>query len=151
LRRQLDAVRAAVAGKPKVRTLISQTESPLSTVGGGNFMNDLLTIAGGQNVIEGGDNSYPDIDVERMVALNPDVIIHLLPGESPQVIERARQFWASHPELAAVKNGRVHVETDSYLLVPGPLVGRIAERFATLLHPGVTFATTAPAGKGATP
>ena len=150
LRRQLDAVRATVAGKPKVRTLISQTESPLSTVGGGNFMNDLLTIAGGQNVIEGGENSFPDIDVERLAALNPDVVIHLLPGESPQVVERAKSFWSSHPELSAVKNGRVYVETDSYLLVPGPLVGRIAQRFATLLHPGVTFPATQPS-KGATP
>jgi iron complex transport system substrate-binding protein len=157
LRGQLDGVRAAVAGKPPVRTLISQTESPLSTVGGGNFVNDLLTIAGGKNVIEGGDNSYPNIDVERLVALNPDAIIHLLPGESPQVIERAKSFWSSHPQLAAVKSGRVYFETDSHMLLPGPLVGNVAERFATLLHPGITLptdraaaatTTTAPAGKG---
>ena len=150
LRRQLDAVRAAVAGKPPVRTLVSQTESPLSVVGGGNFMNDLLAIAGGKNVIEGGDNSYPNIDLERLVALNPDVVVHLLPGESPQVIERAKAFWSSHPELTAVKNGRVYFETESFMLLPGPLVGKIAERFATLLHPGIAFpddrgnATTAP-------
>jgi len=153
LRRQLDRVRAAVAGKQPVRTLISQTESPLSTVGGGNFMDDLLTIAGGKNVIEGGDNSYPNIDVERLVALNPDAIIHLLPGESPQVIERAKSFWGSHPELSAVRNGRVYYETESYMLLPGPLVGKIAERLATLLHPDVKLtndraATTTSAGKG---
>ena len=139
LRRQLDAVRAAVAGRTPVRTLVSQTESPLSTVGGGNFMNDLLAIAGGRNVIEGGDNSFPNIDVERLVALNPDVVVHLLPGEAPQVIGRAKAFWTSHPELSAVKNGRVYIETDSYMLLPGPLVGRIAERFATLLHPGISL------------
>ena len=148
LRRQLDAVRDAVAGKPRVRTLIAQTESPLSTVGGGNFINDLLTIAGGTNVIEGGDNAYPTIDVERLVAMNPDVIVHLLPGESAQVVERAKSFWSSQADLAAVKNGRVYFETDSHMLLPGPLVGRIAKRFATLLHPGVTFpeerATTGP-------
>ena len=152
LRRQLDAVRAAVAGKPSVRTLISQTESPLSVVGGGNFMNDLLTIAGGKNVIEGGDNSYPNIDLERLVALNPDVVVHLLPGESPQVIERAKAFWSSHPELSAVKNGRVYFETESFMLLPGPLVGKIAERFATLLHPGIKIgedaAVTSALGKG---
>lgn len=139
LRDELDAVRAAVAGKPRVRTLISQTESPLSTVGGGNFMDDLLTIAGGQNVIESGDNSYPNIDLERLVALNPDVIIHLLPDEAPQVVERARSFWSSHPELTAVKNDRVYYETEPYMLLPGPHVGGIARRFATLLHPGVAF------------
>ncbi len=136
LRFQLDAVRAAVGGKPRVRTLISQTESPLSTVGGGNFVDDLLTIAGGENVIEGGDNSYPNIDVERLIGANPDVIIHLLPGESVQVVERAKSFWASHPQLSAVKSGRVHLETESHVLLPGPLVGKVAERFAMLLHPG---------------
>ena len=139
LRRQLDGVRAAVAGKPRVRTLISQTESPLSTVGGGNFMNDLLTIAGGTNVIEGGDNSFPNIDLERLIALDPDAVIHILPDGSPQSIERAKAFWSSHPELTAVKKGRVYFESESFMLLPGPLVGRIAERFATLLHPGVTF------------
>jgi iron complex transport system substrate-binding protein len=116
-------------------------------------MNDLLTIAGGRNVIEGGDNSYPNIDLERLVALNPDAVIHLLPGEAPQVIERARSFWASHPELAAVKNNRVYLETESYMLLPGPLVGKTAKRFATLLHPGVTFpddrASTAPVAPAA--
>ncbi len=156
LRAQLDDVRTAVAGKKPVRTLISQTESPLSTVGGGNFVDDLLTIAGGKNVIEGGDNSYPNIDLERLVALNPDAIIHLLPGESPQVVERAKAFWSSHPELTAVKDGRVYCETDSHMLLPGPLVGQVAERFATLLHPDVklpnhgaaTAATTTAARKG---
>ncbi len=151
LHRRLDGVRAAVAGRPPVRTLISRSESPLAVVGGGNFMNDLLTIAGGRNVIEGGDNSYPNIDVERLIALNPEVIIHLLPGESPQVIERAKSFWWSHPELTAVKSGRVYYETESYMLLPGPLVGKVAQRLATLLHPGVTFpdevATTMPAGE----
>lgn len=137
LHHQLDAVRAAVAGRTRVRTLISQTESPLSTVGGGNFVDDLLTIAGGRNVITGGDNSYPTIDVERLVALNPDVIIHLLPGESQQVVERARSFWSAQSELSAVKSGRVHYVTDSFALLPGPLVGTVAERFATLLHPDV--------------
>jgi ABC-type Fe3+-hydroxamate transport system substrate-binding protein len=146
LRTELDAVRAAVAGKPPVRTLISRSESPLAVVGGGNFMNDLLVIAGGRNVIESGENSFPNIDLERLVALNPDVVLHLLPGSSPQVVERARMFWASHPELSAVKSGRVHYLTEPYVLVPGLNMGKVARQFAELLHPAAP-ATTAAATK----
>jgi ABC-type Fe3+-hydroxamate transport system substrate-binding protein len=143
LRSELADVLASVVGKPPVRTLISRSESPLAVVGGGNFMNDLLGIAGGRNVIDSGENSFPNIDVERLVALDPDVVLHLLPGSSQQVVEQAKTFWASHPQLSAVKNGRVHYLTETYLLVPGQNMGKVARRFAELLHPGVPATTAA--------
>ena len=138
LRAQLDNVRARVAGKSPVRTLISRSESALAVVGGGNFMDDLLTLAGGKNVIESGDNSYPTIDRERLMALDPDVVLHLLPGASPQEIDQAKSFWPTMSQVSAVKNNRVYVLTDSYLLLPGYSVGKIAELFASRLHPQPT-------------
>jgi ABC-type Fe3+-hydroxamate transport system substrate-binding protein len=141
LRAQLDAVRACVAGKPPVRTMISRSESALAVVGGGNFMDDLLTLAGGTNVIDTGENSYPTIDRERLSALNPDVVLHLLPGASPQEIEQAKSFWPTVPHVSAVKDNRVYLLTDSYLLLPGYSVGKIAELFASKLHPQTTDPT----------
>jgi iron complex transport system substrate-binding protein len=98
-------------------------------------MDDLLTLAGGKNVLQGGDNSYPTIDREQLLSLNPDVVILLLAGESQQVVEKAKQYWASETNVSAVKNGRVHILTDSYLLLPGMSAGKIAEKLADLLHP----------------
>ncbi|HEX3355394.1 MAG TPA: helical backbone metal receptor [Tepidisphaeraceae bacterium] len=134
LQGELDGVRQRVAGQAPVRTLLVHSESDLSCVGGGNFMDDLLTIAGGKNVLSGGDNSFPTIDREQLVSLNPDAVIVLLPGESQQVIDRAKGFWAGQTTVSAVTHGRVYILTDSYLLLPGMSAGKIAEQLANCLH-----------------
>ncbi|QOV89467.1 ABC transporter substrate-binding protein [Humisphaera borealis] len=137
LRAQLTAVAARVAGKPPVRTLISRTDTPLEAVGGGNFLDDVLTIAGGKNVLSGpgyDDNSYPTLDRELLLNLNPDAVLNLLPAASPQVVAKARDFWQTMP-VAAQNAGQVHYLTEEYLLWPGLNVGNIAERFAAALHP----------------
>ncbi len=140
LHEQLDAVRQRVSGEPPMRTLMIRSESDLASVGGGNFMDDLLTVAGGKNVLSGGDNSFPTIDREQLMSLNPDAVILLFPGEAPQTVEKAKQFWNRQSDISAVSHGRVYVLTDSYLLLPGLSAGKIAGQFADLLHP--------PAAKG---
>jgi ABC-type Fe3+-hydroxamate transport system substrate-binding protein len=135
LQMQLDTVSGQVPSGPPVRTLISRSESGLSVVGGGNFMDDVLEAAGGKNVIETGENSYPVIDREQLAALAPDVVLHVLPDASPQQVQQARDFWKSMPQLPAVANDRVYYLTDSYLLLPGYSVGKMAELFAQKLHP----------------
>jgi ABC-type Fe3+-hydroxamate transport system substrate-binding protein len=145
LRTQLDAVRARVAAREAVATLITRAEpgSSLACVGGGNYLDEILTIAGGRNVLHGGENSYPTIDRERLIELNPSAVLALLPSASPQVVEQARSFWKSVPQVSAVRDGRVYLLTESHLLLPGASVGRVAEQFAEKLHP-----TTAPTGGG---
>ncbi len=135
LHAELEAVRQRVSNEPPVRTLLVHSESDLSCVGGGNFMDDLLTIAGGNNVLSGGDNSFPTIDREQLVSMNPDAVILLLPGESEQVIDHAKEFWANQKAILAVKNNRVYILTESYLLLPGMSAGKIAEQLANCLHP----------------
>jgi iron complex transport system substrate-binding protein len=136
LRDELDAVRQRVKGLKPVRTLISRDDDPLSVVGGGNFMDDLLTLAGGKNVIETGDNSYPTIDKERLAQLDPDVVLQVLPEASRQVLEKARQAWQTMPRVSAVEHDRIYMLTDGYLLLPGYSVGKIASTFADKLHAG---------------
>lgn len=135
LRARLDAIRQRVAGRPPVRTLIASDASGLALAGGGTFIDDVLRVAGGVNVVPDGYNSYPTIDREKLIALDPQVVLQLLPDASPQVVEKAKQFWASVPQVSAVKNDRVHLLTEPDLLLPGLNVGRIAEQFSLLLHP----------------
>ena len=138
VQKQLETIHQRVAAQPPVRTLLLRSPTDLASVGGGNFLDELLTLAGGQNVLEGGDNSYPTLDREKLLALDPDVILYLLPGASSQVIEQANANLQSLPQLKAVRAQRVHVLTDSYLLLPGYNVPNIATRFAELLHPPTT-------------
>ncbi len=140
LRARLDAVRNRIAGAPAVATLITRAEPShaLACVGGGNYLDELLTIAGGKNVLGGGENSYPTIDQERVLDLQPQVVLALLPGASPQVIEQTRSFWQNMPEVPAVRDGRVYILTEPFLLLPGLSAGHVAEIFADRLHPPTT-------------
>src|SRR5207237_594000 len=105
-------------------------------------LDDLLEVAGGRNVAEEFHHPYPSIDREMLLSLNPDVILQLLPGASAPALARAKAFWDSMPTLAAVRQRRVVVLTEPYVLQPGCHVGAVAEKFAKALHPS---AATQPA------
>ncbi|CAN5625587.1 hypothetical protein BH09PLA1_BH09PLA1_14910 [soil metagenome] len=136
LKNQLDAVRSRVTGMPRVRALMTRSESSrLACVGGGNYLDDVLTIAGGENVLGNGDNSYPEIDRERLLTLDPAVVIVLLPGASTQVVKQAEDFWRSVPQVSAVRDGRVHILTDPHVLLGSLSLGNVAGQFAEILHP----------------
>lgn len=67
IRGQIETVRARVAGRPTVRTLIVLDEAAQFTVGPRNFLDDLLQVAGGQNVGAVLEKDYPRIDKEKLI------------------------------------------------------------------------------------
>lgn len=146
LQGQFDAVRQRVAGRAPVRTLIVTDAEGRYIVGTDNFLEELLHIAGGENAAAGMGRDYPSIDREKLRALAPDAVIQLLPGASEQTLVRARSFWQTLPDLPAVKDGRVYVFTEPYVLMPGYQVGHLAERFADALHPQPATAPAAQDG-----
>ena len=135
LRDQLAGVAARSAGKPPVRTLLALDEHATYIVGPRNFLDDLLTLAGGVNVAADLAKDYPTIDRENLLRLDPNVVIQLLPDAPPQVVAAARDFWASLPQLNAVRNHQIYIYTDSYLLFPSARVGDLADRMVNILHP----------------
>lgn len=137
IQNQLAAVQASVAGEPQVRTLIVTNDNGLDVAGPDTFLDELLTIAGGQNVAAGLGKRYASLDRETLVSMSPDVVIQLLPDgdKTPQVMAQAAQFWTSLSDLPAVKNHRVYTVTDWYALEPSVHVGDLAAQFAHLLHP----------------
>lgn len=145
LRNQVETVRHRVAAAPKVRTLVVVDVGGRSVAGPGTFLHDILTAAGGENAATALDNPWPTVDREKIEALMPQVVIHLLPGASPQQRRQAEQFWAAMPDLPAVKNKRVLYLTEDYVLLPGYRVGDLAEQFALILHP---FANVGPLNPG---
>ncbi|HWP39940.1 MAG TPA: hypothetical protein VNL70_03360, partial [Tepidisphaeraceae bacterium] len=104
---------------------------------------DVLRIAGGTNVASHLPVRYPTVDREQVLEMNPQAIIQLMPDAPPQVIDRARRTWQQMPELAAVRQQRVFILTDWYVLQPGSHVGDLAEQISRLLHPSDAPATAA--------
>jgi iron complex transport system substrate-binding protein len=118
--------------------MLARDEQGYALIAGNTFADELLTIAGGKNVAEDFKTRYPNVDRERVIELSPRAIIQLMPDASPQVIEQAKANWAQLPNLPAVKDHRVYILNDWYVLQPGSHVGDVAEQMAKVLHPEVT-------------
>jgi len=139
---ELQAVRDQVAGKPKPKVLVLtfRTDHDLNTlftVGGESFVSEMVEVAGGQNIFADSDTTYFEASKESVVILAPDVVIEFHAGQSltEDEIEAYRSDWAALDSLPAVRNGRIHLFTESYGLRPGPRVALIAEQFAAWIHP----------------
>lgn len=129
----IEDVKAKVAGKARAKTLLVIGESGLAAAGPGTFLSDLLTVAGGTNVLVGG-NDYVTLDREKLAALDPAVVIQIMPSATPQQIEKAESFWKSMTSLRAVRDRRVHRIVDADALLPGFNCPALAARFADILH-----------------
>ena len=147
IRQQLAAMQARSAGRPKPRVLVIVDRRPglltdLIAVGPSSYVNEMISIAGGVNVIsQAGLPMYPRIAFETVLREQPEVIVDLTDAhDANPAHDRVRagdlQLWAQHPELAAVRSGRVRIGRDAVLLVPGPRSPQAAEMLFDYFHGG---------------
>ncbi|MWC31206.1 ABC transporter substrate-binding protein [Paenibacillus sp. MMS18-CY102] len=117
------------ADKPKVFLEFS----PGYTVGKGEFLDELVTLAGGENIATG--KSWYEFDAEQIVKSNPQVIVYSSWFESPNAILegiKARPAWKV---IDAVKNNRlVEVPADPLSRV-GPRLAEGLESLVKAIHP----------------
>jgi iron complex transport system substrate-binding protein len=125
---------ATVKTKPRVYWELDATDpaKPYS-VGPGNFVNDLITMAGGTNIFEKVDSPFPQISSEQVVAADPEVIILSDAAYGITVDSVAkRPGWQA---LAAVKQQRVAPIDDNLVSRPGPRIADGLEATAKIIHP----------------
>jgi ABC-type Fe3+-hydroxamate transport system substrate-binding protein len=143
---RLDAVRRAGASAPRRRVLLIIGRRPgtladLVGVGSGSYLNELIEVAGGINVLAiPGQPAYPTISMETVLRLNPDVIVDTVDMGETEADRRQRQpinarLWSAYPMLTAVRTNRLYAATTDALVVPGPRVVEAAEWIAALLRP----------------
>jgi iron complex transport system substrate-binding protein len=135
LRQQLQQVRDRASRLPPTPALIAIDETGVNAAGPRTYLDDLLIIAGGKNVLGPASPSWPAIDRETLLTLSPQVIVQLLPYASAQLLQEAANAWRSQTYLPAVRNHRIIQITDGTALVPGYHVGDLAEQFEQALHP----------------
>ncbi len=126
LKAHLDRARAAHQGpRPKVLLVVGRDQNALSGLygaGPGSFLDELLTIAGGDNVLPPSVGKWPQLSLEGLLQYPPDLIIEFAPDgvDSPDELQQSRETWRSLPALQAARDGRVHRLTGNHLLLPGP-------------------------------
>ena len=129
IRRVRDAVRRATAGLPRPRTVFVLQREPLFVVGSGSFLDEMIALAGGQNLGAALDEAWPRSSLEWLVAAAPDVIL-----DSDDDAQPAAEFWARWPSLPAVREHRVVALEEGVVTLPGPELDRALRTIARALH-----------------
>ena len=126
----LSRVREATRSLPHPTAFWILWESPLLAVGGGSFLNELLTAAGARNVYDSLPAPSPAVSFEDLVRRDPDVVL-----ASPPTRQRilADPRWQA---LRAVRERHVLVFDTTIVNGPSARVGASAVSLARLLHPG---------------
>lgn len=134
IRRQRDGVAAALAGRRRPRALVVFGLRPIVVAGPGSFPDEMLRLAGADNVVQSERTRFPTLGIERVLALDPDVIVDATGGVMREGMSITRDLpgWG---ELRAAKEDRLVRIDDDRVLRPGPRVGEGLGVLARGLHP----------------
>lgn len=89
--------------------------------GRNGFLNDIITLLGHENVLET-SIPYPKIGTEAIMALNPDIILDLVPDTNMPDVTKLLDDWEFFKNTEAWKNGRIYIIGGSHTTVPGPRI-----------------------------
>ncbi len=144
IRAELAAIEKRTASQPKRTLLFVVGRTPgrldgMVAVGKGSFLNELIRIAGGQNVLFDSPVTYPKISIEGVMRLTPDVIVDMgdmavTTGVTESHIKSVVKLWEAKQGIDAAKNKKVFAVAADIFVVPGPRVAEAAEAFAKMLH-----------------
>lgn len=132
-----DAVLTAVSGVTERPTVFYEVDGQTDpnapfTAGAGTFIDLIINLAGGANVV-GNQEGYIAYSIEDLLVANPDVILlgDFAWGATVESVA-ARSGWGA---LSAVANDRVYPFNDDHMSRPGPRLINALEDLAVLLHP----------------
>lgn len=141
LEAKLQSVRARIGSARRPRTMIVFGREPGSlrniyASGGIGFMQDMLTVAGGENVFADIKRESVQATTELILARAPEVIVELKPEDFP-ANQRAleREVWKRLPAVPAVRSDRTLLLVGHEFVVPGPRIADATEKLARALHP----------------
>ena len=132
MRSDLAYIRAAVSAEPTVTAFVEIGWNPLYTAGPGTLLDDLLTAAGGANVVT--QKGYVGYSVEQLLKDQPSFYLGTLGsiGDTSTVATRP-----GYSGLSAVKDGKVFSLDDNLVSRPGPRIIEGVREIAEILHPDV--------------
>ncbi|MBI4423153.1 MAG: cobalamin-binding protein [Elusimicrobia bacterium] len=137
LRGRLEAVAARASGAPKPSVACIEWLDPLMSAG--NWMPELVALAGGRNLFGEAGKHSPWLDWETLRREDPDVIVAMPCGFDLERTRRelpaltGRPGWA---ELKAVRSGRAYAAVGNrFFNRPGPRLAESLEILAELIGP----------------
>jgi iron complex transport system substrate-binding protein len=133
--RVADSVKDAT--KVKVFFIVDATDpnSPW-TAGPGSFIDDIINMAGGENVAASATGDWVQISTEEIVNSDPDIIIiQTMMGGVPTVAKEVLEEHLVWKQMTAVKQDRIYFIDGDIVSRPGPRIVQGLEEMAKIIHP----------------
>jgi iron complex transport system substrate-binding protein len=110
--------------------------APGWTVGSGEFIDEMIRLAGGVNIAADQTGWY-EISEEAIIQTNPDVILYdgTMVDENNQTLEQIIRGRSGWDEIDAVREGRMYGLDSNLLTRPGPRVTKGLIEIAKSLYP----------------
>ena len=145
MERRLGEIGARSAALKRARVMFVVGRAPgrldgLIVAGNASYLNQVLSLAGGENVFGDAVGSYPQVSLEEVMARNPEVIVDIGEmGDADRATEARKQsivaLWRRAATVKAVKDGHVYPVAADIFVVPGPRAVNAARQIFALLHP----------------
>ena len=145
----LEDIRKRTVKYPRRRMMFIVGRTPntlegLIVVGKASYLNELIRVAGGENVFRDAAAPYPMVSLEEILARNPEVIVDMgdmaeTGGVTEDRKRRVATLWSRYPSMAAVRGRAVYAVASDIFVVPGPRMVEAARQFARMLHPEAGF------------
>ncbi len=134
MKKRSQAVIELAKGLSRPKVFVQIGEAPMVTVGKGSFADDLIRLAGGENIAEKEKEVYPRFGMEEILKRSPGVIVisSMNPKGDYSKILREWNRWKTIP---AVRDGRVHIIDSDLIDRPSPRIVDGLEELARILHP----------------
>lgn len=139
LRSDIKEIKRKTKNIPPKRVLFVLGRNPgtledIYVIGKTSFINEVLTLAGGENVV-GSDRFAIKISREAILSLNPEAIVEV--NHEGAEKNEALNIWKGLSEVSAVKNKQVYILTNPLFLHPSQRVVEGARILAETLHPEI--------------
>ena len=134
LSKRVDDIIAKTKGRKKTLVFLQINLKPIMTVNRNTYLNDLIQMAGGENIAKDEPITYPRISLEEVIRKKPEDIIISSMDRGGQ-FQEAKREWQRWTTIPAVKNKRVHLIDSDLVDRPSPRIVEGLEMIARLLHP----------------
>lgn len=124
----LDAAAAnRPAKRPRVLAILDREAGGLGNLvaaGPGSWLDELLAVTGGENVLAASGVRYPKLSMEEVLRTKPEIIL-----DASFAARASTKEWTT-VDVPAVKTGRVVVLAEEYMVAPSPRVKEALDRIA---------------------
>jgi len=134
VRKEIEAQQQRFAGLQRKRVLICVDGNSGHVVGPGNFVHELLTLVGGENVSADASRAYPVYSLEAAIRKDPEVILDTTVLSGPKRNGFMKTFIRGLEVTTAGRKGRIRKVSHNLMTRSGPRLGEAAKVLGELIH-----------------